>query len=92
MSERTTGFSGRVFVVTGSTQGIGAEVVIALARASAKSRDRTTVIVIDTDPAASTGDGGAWWDVAVAETSENEGVNAAREAYVKATGRQRVGN
>ncbi|MCH7487881.1 MAG: 3D-(3,5/4)-trihydroxycyclohexane-1,2-dione acylhydrolase (decyclizing), partial [Proteobacteria bacterium] len=57
----------------------------------AKARDRTTVIVIDTDPAASTGDGGAWWDVAVAETSESEDVNAARKAYVKATGRQRVG-
>ena len=57
----------------------------------AKARDKTTVIVIDTDPAASTGDGGAWWDVAVAETSDNEDVNAAREAYVKATGRQKVG-
>ena len=57
----------------------------------AKARDRTSVIVIDTDPAASTGDGGAWWDVAVAETSDNEEVNAAREAYVKATVRQRVG-
>ena len=57
----------------------------------AKSRDRTSVIVIDTDPAASTADGGAWWDVAVAETSESEDVKAAREAYVEATGRQRVG-
>ncbi len=36
MSEKTTGFSGRVYVVTGSTQGIGAEVAIALARAGAE--------------------------------------------------------
>ena len=58
---------------------------------AAKSRDLTSVIVIDTDAAASTGDGGAWWDVAVAEVSDNEDVNAARKAYVKATGRQKVG-
>ena len=37
------------------------------ARAAA---DRTYVIVIDTDPAASTEAGGAWWDVAVPEVSE----------------------
>ena len=36
MSEQTTGISGRAYVVTGSTQGIGAEVAIALARAGAK--------------------------------------------------------
>ena len=58
---------------------------------AAKSRQLTSVIVIDTDAAASTGDGGAWWDVAVPEVSDNEDVNAARSAYVKATGRQKVG-
>jgi 3D-(3,5/4)-trihydroxycyclohexane-1,2-dione acylhydrolase (decyclizing) len=58
---------------------------------AAKSRDITSVIVIDTDAAASCGDGGAWWDVAVAEVSDNQDVNAARSAYVKATGRQKVG-
>lgn len=36
MGERTAGFSGRVYVVTGSTQGIGAEVAVALARAGAR--------------------------------------------------------
>ena len=36
MSEGTTGFSGRVYVVTGSTQGIGAEVAVSLARAGAE--------------------------------------------------------
>ena len=36
MSEGTTGFSGCVYVVTGSTQGIGAEVAMALARAGAR--------------------------------------------------------
>ena len=35
----------------------------------AARRDRTTVIVIDTDPEASTEAGGHWWDVAVPEVS-----------------------
>ena len=37
------------------------------ALAEARSEPRTTVIVIATDPAASTAAGGAWWDVAVPE-------------------------
>ncbi len=34
-----------------------------------KGNDRTTVILIDTDPLISTGEGGHWWDVAVPEVS-----------------------
>jgi len=48
----------------------------------AKTSDRTHVIVIDTDPAAATEAGGAWWDVAVAEVSPRAEVRAARAAYV----------
>ncbi len=51
----------------------------ALARARA-SRD-THVIVIETDPDASTSIGGAWWDVAVPEVSERDEVRAARRDY-----------
>ena len=35
----------------------------------AEADDRTTVIVIDTDPLISTDAGGHWWDVAVPEVS-----------------------
>ena len=48
----------------------------------AKTSDRTHVIVIDTDPAAATEAGGAWWDVAIAEVSPRAEVRAARAAYV----------
>jgi len=53
--------------------------------------DRTTVIVIDTDPLVTTEAGGHWWDVAVPEVSERPEVKAAREGYVKALKAQRVG-
>lgn len=43
--------------------------------------DRTTVIVIDTDPLISTEQGGHWWDVAVPEVSERAHVRDARAAY-----------
>jgi 3D-(3,5/4)-trihydroxycyclohexane-1,2-dione acylhydrolase (decyclizing) len=54
----------------------------ALARAFAQ--DRTSVIVIDTDPRHSTAAGGAWWDVPVAEVSESARVREAHAGYRKA--------
>ncbi len=45
---------------------------------AAREADRTSVIVIDTDPRKSTVAGGAWWDVPVAEVSSSAEV---REAY-----------
>ena len=56
-----------------------------------KENDRTTVIVIDTDPLVSTEAGGHWWDVAVPEVSARKQVNAARKAYEEALKLQRVG-
>jgi 3D-(3,5/4)-trihydroxycyclohexane-1,2-dione acylhydrolase (decyclizing) len=47
-----------------------------------------TVVVLDTDPIASTGEGGAWWDVAVPEVSTRREVTAARAAYVAAIARR----
>jgi len=58
----------------------------------AKQKDRTTVIVIDTDPLISTAEGGAWWDVAVPQVSERKAVRAARKQYEAATKSQRVGD
>ena len=56
-----------------------AELESALARA--KQNDRTTVVVIDTDPLISTEEGGTWWDVVVPEVSARPEVNAARNEY-----------
>jgi 3D-(3,5/4)-trihydroxycyclohexane-1,2-dione acylhydrolase (decyclizing) len=48
---------------------------------AARAADRTTVIVIETDPKASTQTGGHWWDVAVPETSTRAQVRTARQDY-----------
>ncbi|MFP5209205.1 MAG: 3D-(3,5/4)-trihydroxycyclohexane-1,2-dione acylhydrolase (decyclizing) [Acidobacteriota bacterium] len=50
----------------------------------AKSLDRTTVIVIETDPSVSVPGYESWWDVAVAETSEMESVRESRARYEEA--------
>jgi 3D-(3,5/4)-trihydroxycyclohexane-1,2-dione acylhydrolase (decyclizing) len=57
-----------------------------------KPDDRTTVIVIDTDPMMSTDAGGCWWDVAVPEVSVRPQVQAARKTYETALEKQRVGD
>ena len=49
----------------------------------AEKDDRTSVIVIDTDPLISTDAGGHWWDVAVPEVSVRPSVNKARKEYEK---------
>jgi len=59
-----------------------AELEQALKRA--RAADRTSVIVIDTDPNQTTEDGGAWWEVGVPEVSERETVRTARAAYAEA--------
>jgi 3D-(3,5/4)-trihydroxycyclohexane-1,2-dione acylhydrolase (decyclizing) len=56
-----------------------AELEAALGRA--RTNERTHVIVIDTDPVASTDAGGAWWDVAVPEVSPRAQVVEARARY-----------
>lgn len=58
----------------------------------ARGAQRSTVIVIDTDPLASTDAGGHWWDVAVPEVSTRTEVNAARKNYENALASQRVGD
>jgi 3D-(3,5/4)-trihydroxycyclohexane-1,2-dione acylhydrolase (decyclizing) len=58
----------------------------------ARSAERSTVIVIDTDPLASTDEGGHWWDVAVPEVSVREQVKTARKDYETALAAQRVGD
>ena len=55
---------------------------LAAALATARAADRTTVIVLQTDPAASTEAGGHWWDVAIPEVSARAEVQAARANYI----------
>jgi 3D-(3,5/4)-trihydroxycyclohexane-1,2-dione acylhydrolase (decyclizing) len=67
----------------------GSVVELEQALRRARTADRTTVIVIDTDPNQTTEDGGAWWEVGVPEVSERETVRAARAAYAEAKQAQR---
>ncbi len=56
-----------------------AELEAAVRRAQTASR--TTVIVVATDPAISTAEGGHWWDVAIPAASTRTEVQSARAAY-----------
>jgi 3D-(3,5/4)-trihydroxycyclohexane-1,2-dione acylhydrolase (decyclizing) len=55
----------------------------------AKTLDRTTVIVVETDSSAAVPGYESWWDVAVAEVSELESVREARARYEEARKRER---
>jgi 3D-(3,5/4)-trihydroxycyclohexane-1,2-dione acylhydrolase (decyclizing) len=57
----------------------------------ARQSRQTYVVVIETDPAISTLEGGAWWDVPVPETSDRPAVKKARAGYVAASAKRRVG-
>jgi 3D-(3,5/4)-trihydroxycyclohexane-1,2-dione acylhydrolase (decyclizing) len=47
----------------------------------ARAADRTSVVVIDTDPARTTDEGGWWWEVAVPAVSTRDSVREARASY-----------
>lgn len=59
---------------------------------SAAQSERTHVIVIDTDPAIATEQGGAWWDVAIPEVSSRSEVDAARAASLAQRKQRRLGD
>ena len=59
------------------------------ALAAAKRVDRTVVIHIEVDRHAGVGDYGSWWDVPVAEVSQESSVGESRQRYEKAKPRQR---
>jgi 3D-(3,5/4)-trihydroxycyclohexane-1,2-dione acylhydrolase (decyclizing) len=61
------------------------------ALARVKRAKSTHVIVIDTDPARGTEDGGAWWDVAVTAAPRTSAARNARRAYERARRKQRLG-
>ncbi len=55
----------------------------------AKTTDRTTVIVVETDASKGVPGYDSWWDVAVAEVSEMDSVRKARASYEEARKRER---
>lgn len=55
----------------------------------AKANDRTTVIALKTDPDKETTQGGAWWDVPVAQVSSRDAVTERRVGYEDNKRRQR---
>ena len=56
---------------------------------AARAADRTTVIYVPVDPLKGVPGYESWWDVAVAEVSEQESVRAARRAWEENRKRQR---
>jgi 3D-(3,5/4)-trihydroxycyclohexane-1,2-dione acylhydrolase (decyclizing) len=56
----------------------------------ALAADRTSVVVVRTDPRAATAAGGHWWDVGVPEVSSRPQVNAARADYEVSRAAQRL--
>jgi 3D-(3,5/4)-trihydroxycyclohexane-1,2-dione acylhydrolase (decyclizing) len=59
------------------------------ALAQARKLDRTSVIAVETDSDTRVPGYAAWWDVAVAEVSDNEAVRRAREQYQEAREKER---
>jgi 3D-(3,5/4)-trihydroxycyclohexane-1,2-dione acylhydrolase (decyclizing) len=57
-----------------------------------RGNDRTTLIVIDTDPMISTDAGGAWWDVGVPEVSARPTVLDANAKWAEGRAKQKLGN
>jgi 3D-(3,5/4)-trihydroxycyclohexane-1,2-dione acylhydrolase (decyclizing) len=83
------------FAMHAASMGARARKVASLAELESALReaegdDRTSVLVIDTDPLAVTDAGGHWWDVAVPEVSVRPSVNAARKDYEDALKAQRI--
>ncbi|WP_136161335.1 3D-(3,5/4)-trihydroxycyclohexane-1,2-dione acylhydrolase (decyclizing) [Sphingomonas flavalba] len=74
-------FAGHARSLGAHAEKVGSIAELEAALGRARAAGHSSVIVIDTDPAASTEAGGAWWDVAVPEVSERPAVNAARAAY-----------
>jgi len=60
-----------------------------MALEQAKAQDRTTVVVVETDPEQRVPGYESWWDVPVAEVSEMGSVRTARQEYEAGLGRER---
>jgi 3D-(3,5/4)-trihydroxycyclohexane-1,2-dione acylhydrolase (decyclizing) len=74
-------FAGHAASLGANSQKVASLAELEAALPAMRAERRTSVIVITTDPTASTSAGGAWWDVAVPEVSDRSQVVAARAAY-----------
>ncbi len=92
------GLTGEVLPVdyAGNAASLGAHTItagtmseFADALAEARAQDQVTVIVVETDRRQRVPGYESWWDVPVAEVSENSEVRAARAAYDKASAAER---
>ncbi len=83
-------FAGHARSLGAYAEDIGTLEELAPALARARSNDRTTVLVIKTDPHTWTG-GDAWWDVGVPEVSDREPVRLARAQHEAERKHQRIG-
>ncbi|WP_061931447.1 3D-(3,5/4)-trihydroxycyclohexane-1,2-dione acylhydrolase (decyclizing) [Aureimonas sp. AU22] len=84
------------FAAHAASMGVKAEKVASISELEealkrSKAETGTTLVVIDTDPLATTEAGGNWWDVAVPEVSDREAVRSARAAYDTALARRTAG-
>jgi 3D-(3,5/4)-trihydroxycyclohexane-1,2-dione acylhydrolase (decyclizing) len=84
-------FAGHAAAMGALTRKVASISELEIALKETAGENRTTVIVIDTDPLITTDEGGHWWDVAVPEVSERSKVNEARKGYEKALAAQRIG-
>jgi 3D-(3,5/4)-trihydroxycyclohexane-1,2-dione acylhydrolase (decyclizing) len=84
-------FAGHAAAMGAVTRKVSSIAELEIALRETAGEDRTTVIVIDTDPLITTDEGGHWWDVAVPEVSARSKVNEARKGYEKALSTQRFG-
>jgi 3D-(3,5/4)-trihydroxycyclohexane-1,2-dione acylhydrolase (decyclizing) len=62
---------------------------LAAALADAKKQPRTSVVVVETDYNDRVPGYDSWWDVPIAEVSENQAVQQARAAFVEAAKKER---
>jgi 3D-(3,5/4)-trihydroxycyclohexane-1,2-dione acylhydrolase (decyclizing) len=81
-------FAAHARALGAAAEKVGSVAALKEALERAKSSGRTTVLVIETDPAIGTSEGGAWWDVPIAEVSDRAEVGAARRAYEQKTGKR----
>lgn len=82
-------FAGHARALGATAEAVTGIAALEAALDRARAADSTHVIVIETDPLATTAEGGAWWDVAMPEVSARPEVRRAGEDYRRAIERRK---
>lgn len=82
-------FAGHARAMGAHAEKVSGVLELEAALGAARERDGVSVVVIDTDPLASTEAGGHWWDVAVPEVSARDEVRQKRAEYEAEVKRRR---